>query len=105
MQEFRKFTVQKNKKNRCETLHWAMKTCLQSTYPALSLIVSDNCSTDNTFAVVSSFNDSRVKYYCTPQALSMTANWEFALSKVEDGFVTILGDDDGFLPDSFEKIN
>ncbi|MFZ1517099.1 MAG: glycosyltransferase family A protein [Saprospiraceae bacterium] len=105
MQEFRKFTVLIPTKNRCETLHWAMKTCLQSTYPALSLIVSDNCSTDNTFAVVSSFNDSRVKYYCTPQALSMTANWEFALSKVEDGFVTILGDDDGFLPDSFEKIN
>ena len=26
----------------------------------------------------------------------MRENWEFALSKVEKGYVTIMGDDDGF---------
>jgi glycosyltransferase involved in cell wall biosynthesis len=105
MPEFNKFTILIPTKNRCETLEWAMKSCLQSSYPFLSVIVSDNCSTDNTREMVASFRDPRVKYYCTPKALSMTANWEFALSKAEDGFVTILGDDDGFLPDSFETIN
>jgi hypothetical protein len=30
----------------------------------------------------------------------MAENWEFALSHIEDGFVTIIGDDDCLIPGS-----
>jgi hypothetical protein len=34
----------------------------------------------------------------------MSDNWEFALSYVTEGWVTILGDDDGLLPGSLKKV-
>ena len=34
----------------------------------------------------------------------MSENWEFALSHASDGWVFILGDDDGLLPGAIEKL-
>lgn len=34
----------------------------------------------------------------------MSHNWEFALSHIADGWVTIVGDDDGLLPGSLQKV-
>lgn len=92
-------------KDRAETLIWAINSCLQNKYSHFSIIVSDNASTDNTEEVVMSFRDPRITYLKTPFRMSMTANWEFALKHVKEGYVTVLGDDDGFLPNSFHDIN
>ncbi|MBL0237300.1 MAG: glycosyltransferase family 2 protein [Saprospiraceae bacterium] len=100
-----KFTIIIPTKDRCETLYWAIKSCLQNNYPNFFIIVSDNASSDKTEEVVRGFGDQRISYLRTPTRLSMTSNWEFALSHVVDGFVSILGDDDGFLPNSFKDIN
>ncbi len=35
----------------------------------------------------------------------MSDNWEFALENVTDGYVTVIGDDDGLSPDALEKVN
>jgi hypothetical protein len=48
--------------------------------------------------VVASFKDPRIRYVNTGKHLSMSHNWEFALSHVEKGYVTFVGDDDGLLP-------
>ena len=34
----------------------------------------------------------------------MSHNWEFALSHIEDGWVSILGDDDGLMPGAIAKV-
>ena len=34
----------------------------------------------------------------------MSRHWEFALQHVTEGFVTILGDDDGMLPGALQKV-
>jgi hypothetical protein len=70
----------------------------------LDIIVSDNASSDDTQGVVRRANDSRIRYLYTGKRLSMSHNWEFALSKVTQGWVTILGDDDGLMPGSLGKI-
>jgi hypothetical protein len=67
-------------------------------------LVSDNASVDNTFDIVQSIKDPRVKYVNTGQSMSMTRNWEFALSHVKDGYVTFLGDDDGLVPNAVSDI-
>ncbi|WP_338874447.1 glycosyltransferase family 2 protein [Spirosoma sp. SC4-14] len=99
--EQQQYTVIIPTRERADTLLHALRTCTSQDYDKLTILVSDNFSQDNTREVVESFDDSRIRYVNTGQRLSMSHNWEFALSQASDqGFVTYLGDDDGLLPNS-----
>ncbi|CAN1209686.1 hypothetical protein TUMEXPCC7403_05640 [Tumidithrix helvetica PCC 7403] len=89
-------------RQRHDTLVYAMKSVLEQDFNNLELIVMDNFSSPETAEVVASFNDSRVQYYRAPKRLSMTENWELGLSCATGEYISILGDDDAFIPDSFE---
>ncbi|MBL1259522.1 MAG: glycosyltransferase family 2 protein [Thiotrichaceae bacterium] len=100
-----KITVIIPTRERGDVLEKSLLTVTAQDYNNLDIIVSDNFSSDNTEDVVRSANDARVKYFNTGKRLSMSHNWEFALSNVaDDGWVTIIGDDDGLLPGSLKKI-
>jgi glycosyltransferase involved in cell wall biosynthesis len=98
-----KVTILIPTRDRQAYLEYALRSCLNSSYSNLEVIVCDNSSTDDFQSVMASFQDSRLKYVKSPLFLSMVANWEFALSQVEDGYVSILGDDDAFLPDGIRS--
>ncbi|MFH1442325.1 MAG: glycosyltransferase family 2 protein [Candidatus Omnitrophota bacterium] len=100
-----KFTVIIPTRERCDVLHSSLKTCTTQEYDNLEIIVSDNFSQDKTKEVVESFKDNRIKYINTGKRVSMTNNWEFALSHVNDGYVAYLGDDDGLLPGALSEVN
>lgn len=100
-----KITVIIPTRERADVLLASMKTAVAQDYDNLEILVSDNFSEDDTAEVVHSFNDSRIRYLNTGRRLSMSHNWEFALSHVEDGWVTILGDDDGLLPGAVSKVS
>lgn len=100
-----KFTVVIPTRERCDTLESALKTCSTQDYDNLEIIVSDNFSQDRTKEVVQSFRDDRIRYINTGKRLSMSGNWEFALSHVNGGYVMYIGDDDGLLPDAIKNIN
>jgi hypothetical protein len=100
-----KFTIIIPTRNRADVLKWALKTCTMQDYDNLEIIISDNYSEDDTREVVQSFDDNRIKYFNTGRRLSMSHNWEYALSKASGGYISILGDDDGFLPNALENIN
>ncbi len=91
-------------RERADVLEHALRTVLAQDHDNLAIIVSDNCSADNTREVVHALADERVRYINPGKRLSMSHHWEFALSHVEDGWVTIIGDDDGLLPDSIGKV-
>lgn len=88
---------------RPDTLYWTIRTVIEQDYSNFSILVSDNYSKDSTEEVVRSFNDDRIKYVNPGGRLSMSRHWEFALSHVSEGFVTILGDDDGLMPGALAK--
>lgn len=100
-----KFTIIIPTRERANTLQYCLKTCVAQSYENFEIIVSDNFSSDNTKQVVDSFSDKRVRYINTGKRLSMPKNYEFALSHVTEGWVCIIGDDDGLLPDSITKAN
>jgi glycosyltransferase involved in cell wall biosynthesis len=85
-------------RERCETLHYALKNLSEQDFADAEFIVSDNVSNDDTTAVMARFNDARIRYIRTPHRLSMTGNYDFALGHARGTYVTILGDDDGFVP-------
>ena len=99
-----KITVIIPTRERCDVLEYALRTVTSQDYDNLDIIVSDNCSTDDTLGVVCRANDPRIRYVNTGSRLSMSHNWEFALSHVEEGWVSFIGDDDGLLPESIKTV-
>lgn len=100
-----KITVIIPTRERCDVLEKSLQTVTSQDYDNLDIIVCDNFSTDNTQDVVRSAKDARIRYINTGKRLSMSHNWEKALSYVADeSWVTIIGDDDGLLPGSLNKI-
>lgn len=104
MSDLVKFSVIIPTRERAGTLYHCLRTVVEQDYDSLTIIVSDNYSQDNTREVVESFADARIKYINTGRRVSMSHNWEFALSHVTDGWVTFLGDDDGMFPGALERI-
>jgi len=99
-----KFTVIIPTRERANTLYHCLRTVTAQDYGNLTILVSDNDSQDNTRDVVLSFSDPRIKYINTTQRISMSHNFEFALQHVQDGWVTVMGDDDGLLPGALRTV-
>ncbi len=94
------FTVIIPQKDRSEYLKHTLKTCMIQDYPNFEIIVSDDCSSDNSVEMVSelSIKDNRIKLFAHREHLGMRDNFEFALNQVRPGYVMALGGDDGLTP-------
>jgi len=91
--------------NRADVLHWSMESVLEQRGDhEFQIIVSNNCSEDNTKEVVNGFGDPRIKYVEPTERLSMSKHWEFVSNyiDVDDTIVMYLGDDDILSPSAFE---
>ena len=73
----------------------AIESCLKQDYPNLEIIVSDDCSTDQTFAIATSFRNDKVKAFRTPQNIGRVKNYRHALYNLAEGewVVNLDGDD------------
>ncbi len=99
-----RITVVVPTRERFETLHWAIKTCVTQDYDNLEILISDNASEDSTREVIEAYDDSRIRYLNPGRRLGMSEHWEFALSHVTSGFVAVIGDDDGLMPEAVREI-
>ncbi|MBX3524809.1 MAG: glycosyltransferase family 2 protein [Rhodoblastus sp.] len=89
-------------RERHDVLGAAMRAVLAQTRDNLELVVMDNASSSATKDVIDSFNDPRIRHVRAPERLPMIDNWEMGLAQARGDYVTILGDDDGPLPDALE---
>lgn len=92
-------------RNRCNELFHTLRTVVSQTYPDLTILVSNNASSDETSKMVASFNDPRIVYIETEISLGMADHWEFVLNHAAGDYITYLGDDDGLCVNSIEQIN
>lgn len=106
MERYPRFTVIIPQKDRAVYLYHTLKTCMLQDYPNFEIIVSDDCSEDNSVEVVSELasRDPRIKLFAHKEHLGMRDNFEFALNKVKPGYVISLGGDDGLIPGSIWKM-
>ena len=82
------------------TLSLAIESACNQDYPNLEIIVSDNCSVDNTEEIVSSFNDERINYI--RQKINIGANNNYnACSNAAKGDYFLLLHDDDLIDDDF----
>ena len=75
-------------------LRYALRGAVNQTYKNIEIIVSDNCSPDNTESVVKSFNDPRIRYYRQKNNIGPLDNRNFCLEQSQGQYFLLLFDDD-----------
>lgn len=83
-------------------LRHALESVLSQTYQNLEIIVSDNCSRDNTEAVVKQYGDPRVKYIRHNVNIGPLGNSNFCLDQAKGEYFLQLHDDDAIDQDFIE---
>lgn len=82
-----------------------IKSILNQTYSNFRLIISDDCSTDNTRNILEEFQkkDDRIKLYYQEKNIGYVKNFEFLLNKVENELYMLSDQDDIWNADKIEK--
>jgi glycosyltransferase involved in cell wall biosynthesis len=71
----------------------ALRSACGQTYSNLDIVVADNCSSDDTEAIVRDFADSRVRYFRHPVNIGAHANFKFCLEQGRGDYFLLLQDD------------
>lgn len=82
-----------------------IESILNQSYSNIKLIISDDCSKDNTAAILREYEnkDSRVKVFVQEKNLGVVENFEFLLKQVTSDYYMLSDQDDIWLPEKVEK--
>lgn len=97
------FSIVVPTRNRAALLGHALRTALGQTVDDIEVVVCDNASDGATRAVVDDLADERVHYLRSDRVLPAHENWELAVAHARGEWVTLLPDDDGFVPSLLER--
>jgi glycosyltransferase involved in cell wall biosynthesis len=89
--------------NRARFLRHAIDSVLAQTYGDFRLEISDNASTDETPAVVASYDDPRIVSIVQPENIGMLGNHNQFLERVDTEYALILPDDDAIHPELLDR--
>jgi glycosyltransferase involved in cell wall biosynthesis len=77
----------------------ALECALAQDWDNLEIIVSDNCSTDNTSEIVSSYDDPRLRYVRQKENIGANNNFNFCVQEAQGTYFLLFPDDDIIDPD------
>ena len=75
-------------------LKQALESALNQTYSNIEIIISDNCSPDNTETVVKGFSDPRIRYFRQTENIGANNNFNFCIEQARGIYFLLLQDDD-----------
>ena len=81
----------------------SIKSVLAQTYNNLELIIVDDCSTDNTDAIVAGFKDARIKFFKNIKNSGAALTRNRALREAKGEWIAFLDSDDLWLPEKLER--
>lgn len=81
----------------------SIRSVQAQTYENWELIIVDDCSTDDTDAVVASFSDNRIRYLKNPVNSGAAVSRNYALREAKGKWIAFLDSDDLWEPEKLEK--
>jgi glycosyltransferase involved in cell wall biosynthesis len=82
----------------------AINSVLQSSYLNFELIISDDASSDGTWALIQSFEDERIRNYKQRKNLGEYPNRQFSISKAKGTYCLFVDGDDLIYPNALEEM-
>ena len=98
------FSILLPTRDRLELLRQAVETVRRQDVHEWEIVISDNASTEDVAGFVASLEEPRIHYLRQPTPIPVTENWNRALEGSSGDWVLMLGDDDGLLPGSLDRI-
>lgn len=90
--------------NRARFVAQAIDSVLQQTFINWELNILDNCSTDGTWELIKSYQDSRIRTYRNEENKGMVFSWNRLVQLSRGQYVCFLADDDWYAPNRLEKL-
>ena len=103
MANFKKISVVIPVFNREGVVLRAVDSVLNQTYPVHEVIVVDDCSTDNTYNLVDSVDDPRVRLICNEVNSGACRSRNVGIEAASGEYIALLDSDDEWLPEKLEK--
>ena len=80
--------------NASRFIRQAINSVLSNTYKNFELLIVDDCSTDDTFSIIQSYHDSRIKVFQNPSNLGYLKSWNFLMDKTKGTLISFCDSDD-----------
>jgi glycosyltransferase involved in cell wall biosynthesis len=80
----------------------AIASILEQSFTDFELIIVDDCSADNTFDIVDSFQDARITTMRNPHRLGLVGNWNKCIELARGEYICIFHQDDVMLPGNLQ---
>lgn len=88
--------------NRAGVIVRSVESVLNQTYRDIEVIVVDDCSTDDTRAVLETIKDERLRYYCLEKNSGACAARNKGIELSRGEYIAFQDSDDEFLPNKME---
>jgi glycosyltransferase involved in cell wall biosynthesis len=101
-----RFSILVPTRQRPDTLLATLATLIWQTGDDYEIVVADNCGDEQVAAVIEAVQQRhpRLKHLRSDQVLPMAENWERGLAACSGEYISVLGDDDGFLPSTLDVV-
>ncbi len=92
--------------NGSEFIFETLETAINQTYTNIEIIITDDCSTDNTLEICEEFakKDVRIKIYKNKQNLGLVGNWCKSIEKSNSDWIKFLFQDDLLTPNCVQEM-
>jgi glycosyltransferase involved in cell wall biosynthesis len=97
-----RFSILIPTRDRPATFRHTLATVVAQNGDDYEIVVADNCSGPETRRIVEEADARNIRYTRSDEILPMAINWERGLQLCRGEYVTVLGDDDGFLPSTLD---
>jgi glycosyltransferase involved in cell wall biosynthesis len=101
-----KFSILVPTRQRPDTLLATLATLIWHPGDDYEIVVADNFGDEDVAAVIAAAQQRhpRIKHIRSDRVLPMAENWERGLAACSGEYVSVLGDDDGFLPSTLDVV-
>ncbi len=89
--------------NGAKYINETLDCVLGQTYKNIELIISDNCSTDNTLELIRAYADPRVKIFSNEKNMGIKYNYLKVFTYATGKYLSFMGADDGMELTTIEK--